>query len=159
MFIQQQEKRNLEIQKSIQWESTAEDFLQPEVFEALHQEFEFYAHPHNCVERERIYIPLGLPGRKEIKQELNFLRDNFYFLRSTGQLSAEGREARQSWRSRKRKSQPKDSFVPTRFKFPFWVILGDVFFNSTGVCSTMQSKIITPCSNIHQKLKKKLTYL
>ena len=41
----------------------------------------------------------------------------FYFLRSIRQLSAKCSEARQSWRSRKGKSCPKENFLPTRFQF------------------------------------------
>ena len=71
----------------------------------------------------------------------------FHFPRSTRQLSAERSEAIQSWRSRKGKSSPKTSFVPTRIQFPSGVKWGDTFSHSIGVCSTKRSKIGTPFKN------------
>ena len=107
---------------------------------------------------ENIYSSNLTPERTDLRKNTTFWGTTFYFPRSTGQLSAERSEARQSWRSRKRKSWPKENFVPTRFQFPFWVTLGDVFSHSAGVCSTKRSKI-SHLVQTYIKNPKKLTYL
>ena len=68
----------------------------------------------------------------EKRRNKTFWGTTFYFPRSTGQLSAKRSEAKQSWRSRKGKSWPKESFVPPSFHFISWVTLKDTFLTLEG---------------------------
>ena len=100
---------------------------------------------------KNIYSSNLTPERTDSRKNKTFWGTTFHFPRSTGQLSAERSEARQSWRSRKGKSSPKTSFVLTRIQFPSGVRWGDTLFHSIWVCSTKRSKIATPFKNLNSK--------
>ena len=64
-----------------------------------------------------IYSSNLTPERMDLRKNKTFWGTTFYFPRSTGQLSAKRSEARQSWRSRKGKSWPEESFVLPKIRF------------------------------------------
>jgi len=108
------------------------------------QTFEWVTGPKSDKIEKIIYSSLSLP-LKEWIQGRTKLSEGQLFTFHDRQDSFLQSEARQSWRSRKRKSWPEESFVIPRIQFLSGVRWGDTFFHSRGVSSTKRSKNSTPC--------------
>ena len=88
-----------------------------------------------------IYSSLLTPEGMDSSKNKTCRGRTFHFPRSTGQFSAKRSEARQSWRSRKGKSWPKESFVLTRIQFPSGVRCRGYIFLFLRALSTRRSRI------------------